>query len=588
MPIGLLLDPRPCLPPYLNWMKHLHLLPASLILCGVGFAQSGDDCSAPVTALDGANAFDTTANTDSFYHDGSCVGRDGFTDIWFVYTATASGVYTFDTCGADHDTVLRVFDGAACGGVCLAGNDDACATSVGNNFASRVNPTLTVGQSYLVQIEGWGAGDIGTGTLTITQPAPPATNDDCSSATAISGAGTWAFDTTAAATTTGFNGASSFCYSDINQDLFWEWTATAAGDYQFDTVGSAFDTKMNLHAGAGCAAQCIEGNDDGGGNLTSKIQVTGVNAGDVFLIQVGGFGTSVGSGSLNVSTFVDPCATNPPDQFAGNHSCATAAPIGDGVYSLNVCKNEPDFFALTVPAGGTVDINVVFATATADVDAMLYEAGFCDDDQGSGCNGTLACGFTGSDNETLQYTNTGATDLDCVLRVHVWPNSGGEVNTYDLDIVGAGISGPSLFCDPANTNSTGNSVTLANSDFSGSGVYHIEAVGGPLDQFGMVIVSATAIDPGIPVSQGNLCLGAPIGRYGATAGPGLNSIGRFDAAGVLQNLFGTSTTGTGFDVPAVLPSPPGGVIATGATWHFQLWYRDGSASNFSNGISVTF
>ena len=104
----------------------------------------------------------------------------------------------------------------------------------------------------------------------------------------------------------------------------------------------------------------------------------------------------------------------------------------------------------------------------------------------------------------------------------------------------------------------------------------------------MVIVSATAIDPGIPVSDGALCLGAPIGRYGTTAGPGLNSIGRFDAAGVLQNLFGTSTTGTGFDVPAVLPSPPGGIISTGSTWHFQLWYRDGANSNFSNGISVNF
>ncbi|MEZ5973726.1 MAG: hypothetical protein R3E96_02455 [Planctomycetota bacterium] len=31
------------------------------------------------------------------------------------------------------------------------------------------------------------------------------------------------------------------------------------------------------------------------------------------------------------------------------------------------------------------------------------------------------------------------------------------------------------------------------------------------------------------------------------------------------------------------------VIASGQTWHFQLWYRDGVAnSNFSNGLSITF
>ena len=62
----------------------------------------------------------------------------------------------------------------------------------------------------------------------------------------------------------------------------------------------------------------------------------------------------------------------------------------------------------------------------------------------------------------------------------------------------------------------------------------------------------------------------------------------FDASGTLVNLFGTSSTGTGFDVPAVLPSPPGGIINAGQTWHFQLWYRDGVASNFSDGLSVTF
>jgi hypothetical protein len=68
----------------------------------------------------------------------------------------------------------------------------------------------------------------------------------------------------------------------------------------------------------------------------------------------------------------------------------------------------------------------------------------------------------------------------------------------------------------------------------------------------------------------------------------LNSIGRFDAGGVFQNLAGTSTVGSGFDLPATLPSPPGGTINPGATWNFQLWYRDGAASNFSDGILVMF
>jgi hypothetical protein len=90
------------------------------------------------------------------------------------------------------------------------------------------------------------------------------------------------------------------------------------------------------------------------------------------------------------------------------------------------------------------------------------------------------------------------------------------------------------------------------------------------------------------VSDGLLCLAAPIGRYSPAAGGTLNSIGRFDAAGVLQSLAGNSSVGSGYDVPAALPSPPGGVIGIGSTWHYQLWYRDGPNSNFSDGISVTF
>ena len=69
----------------------------------------------------------------------------------------------------------------------------------------------------------------------------------------------------------------------------------------------------------------------------------------------------------------------------------------------------------------------------------------------------------------------------------------------------------------------------------------------------------------------------------------MNSVGQFNGAGVLVNLVGTSTVGTGFDVPLELPFMGTPSIAIGQTWHFQLWHRDvGDASNFSTGLSVTF
>jgi hypothetical protein len=143
------------------------------------------------------------------------------------------------------------------------------------------------------------------------------------------------------------------------------------------------------------------------------------------------------------------------------------------------------------------------------------------------------------------------------------------------------------FCSPATPGPSGASVTLSGSSTTGPLLHHLEAEGGPFNEFGYFLVSGTPVDPGIPIAGGSLCLAAPFGRYATPAGP-RRSVGRFDASGAFQNLSGTSSVGSGFDVPAQLPSPPGGVVSSGSTWHFQLWYRDGASSAFSDGLSVAF
>ncbi|MCP5024146.1 MAG: formylglycine-generating enzyme family protein [bacterium] len=99
----------------------------------------------------------------------------------------------------------------------------------------------------------------------------------------------------------------------------------------------------------------------------------------------------------------------------------------------------------------------------------------------------------------------------------------------------------------------------------------------------------------VAISNGMFCLigtgTATFYRYNVSGG-GSNSLGQFDGVGVLQNLVGTSTVGSGFDVPGTIPGSVPITITSGDTWHFQAWYRDSPAaqgtSNFSNGLSVTF
>ena len=152
------------------------------------------------------------------------------------------------------------------------------------------------------------------------------------------------------------------------------------------------------------------------------------------------------------------------------------------------------------------------------------------------------------------------------------------------------------FCDPNLPNSTALSTRLSASMDApmGSGL-HLEGSQGPAGEFGYFLTGTGASDPGTMLSNGMFCLtiggGNSVGRYNVT-GTQFNSLGQFDASGVLQNAVGTSSVGSGFDVPSTVPIGGSPTIMAGATWHYQLWHRDTAAgpgaANFSNGLSVTF
>ena len=173
--------------------------------------------------------------------------------------------------------------------------------------------------------------------------------------------------------------------------------------------------------------------------------------------------------------------------------------------------------------------------------------------------------------------------------------------TYTVDAVCNTPGGPIVVaCDPASNHHEGNYVKLDTSSV-GSGVgsgLHIEALDGPDGEFGFVVMSSDG-SASVNLFNGVLCLGSPQGRYNPSTStnqglPQLNSLGRFDSSGVMLNISGTSTVGTGFDVPTELPfSPIGQVILPGDQYFFQVWYRDevtvpGDSANFSNMIQVTF
>ena len=117
-------------------------------------------------------------------------------------------------------------------------------------------------------------------------PQPP-TNDDCAAATpAIVGSN--AFNNLNA-TNSAF---SSACNGGA--DVWFSFTAPSAGNYRFATCGSALDTVLDIYSGTCGALVAVACNDDACG-AQSQIDLTGLNAGDTLLIQIGGFVGAQGS-----------------------------------------------------------------------------------------------------------------------------------------------------------------------------------------------------------------------------------------------------------------------------------------------------
>lgn len=144
--------------------------------------------------------------------------------------------------------------------------------------------------------------------LGVSVPVVPVTipNDGCAGATYI-GDGTYAFSTVGA-TTDGPNEANiGFGFGDlqVNQDVWFKYTATCSGVVTVNLCGSDYDSKVAVYGGSSCPTApntAIAGNDDSGVcNSLASLTTFSAAAGHQYLIRVGGFGGAVGAAVMTVS-----------------------------------------------------------------------------------------------------------------------------------------------------------------------------------------------------------------------------------------------------------------------------------------------
>jgi thiol-disulfide isomerase/thioredoxin len=112
------------------------------------------------------NNVDATAEAYEPYH----AGVDGWTSVWWSWTAPTNNVATISTAGSSFDTVLAVYTGSSLLSLIeVASNDDDPELEV---LTSKVAFNAVAGQTYQIAVDGF-YGDWGSITLQLQLGPPP-------------------------------------------------------------------------------------------------------------------------------------------------------------------------------------------------------------------------------------------------------------------------------------------------------------------------------------------------------------------------------------------------------------------------------
>lgn len=170
-------------------MKLLIASAFAALLLPAAAAQGGNDCASatPITGY-GLYSWNNTSATTTGAFD--CNNRPARKDLWFAWTAPATGGVRFETCGTNtsFDTRIVAYDGADCSNLVVAD----CAAQSCIAGLSITNFQAIAGQVYLLRVGARQLNMSGPGEFRLSPDPCPVTaddgledNDDCASAVPV-------------------------------------------------------------------------------------------------------------------------------------------------------------------------------------------------------------------------------------------------------------------------------------------------------------------------------------------------------------------------------------------------------------------
>ncbi len=227
----------------------------------------------PGNTISGMSGSFTDSNTTATGEAGepTTFGGGNLNTIWYNWTAPATGTFTVQTCSSTittFDTTLKAYSGTTFAGLTtLASNDDACANTTANAYASLISFAVTAGTNYKIQVDGY-ASITGTYLFRYNLPPPTVIIANTTNGTETGPA-------------SGVMTVTQSAISSTNTVIAYSvgGTATSGSDY------TALSGTVTILAGATTATITIPVLDDAvvEGNETAAITLTGVTSGVAIL-----------------------------------------------------------------------------------------------------------------------------------------------------------------------------------------------------------------------------------------------------------------------------------------------------------------
>ena len=228
----------------------------------------------------------------------------GGASVWYTWTSPSNAIASFDTVGSAFDTVLGVYLGNNVSNLTAIAQDD----NSGSGGTSKVTFPAPAGTKFYIAVDGSNGvqGNIvlnwSTSDATVAN-----TNDNIASAAVLSGSSGTILDYNFFATPELFE---LFLNSSGTNSMWYTWTAPSSGVVTFDTLGSSFDTVLDIYSGTNqpTAFNRLE-NDDFLARRTSQISMLVTN-GQVLRISVIGYQSAAGIIKLDWNLTLPPANDN--------------------------------------------------------------------------------------------------------------------------------------------------------------------------------------------------------------------------------------------------------------------------------------